>query len=87
MPNDTDFVRIVEEQGRRPVGVPVLLFTDATLAATDETAAAAGDRHSAHVIREAAAAIGVDLADVELFTTQAYLVQSVAGHLVAERDA
>ncbi len=84
MPQDPEFVRIVEEQGRRPVGIPVLLFTDATLAAT---AAADGEHPGAGAVREAADAIGVDLDDVSLFTTDAYRVQSAAGHLVVEGDA
>lgn len=102
MPHDPEFVRIVEEQGRRPVGIPVLLFTDATLAEADApdagtgagagaatttataTATADGD---AGVILEAAEAIGVDIAEVELFTTDAYRIQSVAGHLVVEKES
>ena len=42
-----DLVRIVEAQGRQPVGIPVLLFTDETLAASD-----GGDARS--VVAEAA---------------------------------
>ncbi|WP_167494265.1 MULTISPECIES: hypothetical protein [Actinomycetes] len=88
MPHDPEFVRIVEEQGRRPVGIPVLLFTDATLDATDATDATdAPGSAGAGAVRAAADAIGVDLADVELFTTDAYRLQSVAGHLVVEEDA
>lgn len=107
MPHDPEFVRIVEEQGRRPVGIPVLLFTDATLAATDDPiaaeaaitagSAAAGDLvrtdppsdvgRDGRLMRRAAEAIGVDIAEVELFTTDAYLLQSVAGHLTVEPDA
>ncbi len=87
MPHDPEFVRIVEEQGRRPVGIPVLLFTDATLAATDETSAADGRKGREHVVGDAAAALDLDLAAVELFSTDAYRVQSVAGHLAVEKDA
>lgn len=87
MPHDPEFVRIVEEQGRRPVGIPVLLFTDATIAATDEAAVTGGDSGRGQVVSEAAAAMGLDLAEVELFSTDAYRVQSVAGHLTVERDA
>jgi hypothetical protein len=87
MPHDPEFVRIVEEQGRRPVGIPVLLFTDATLAATDDDAVPGGDDPSGHVVSDAAAALALDLADVELFSTDAYRVQSVAGHLAVEKDA
>ena len=67
-----DLLRIVERQGREPVGIPVLLFTDATLAAT-------GDGRPGNVVERAAADLGYDLAEVELFTTEGYLVQTVAG--------
>ena len=69
-----DLLRIVERQGRTPVGIPVLLFTDATLAAT-------GDGEPGNVVERAAADLGYDLAEVELFSTQGYLVQTVAGQL------
>lgn len=69
-----DLVRIVEAQGREPVGIPVLLFTDATLSAT-------GDTEEANVVRQAAADLGYDLEQLELFTTESYLVQTVAGQL------
>lgn len=39
-----ELVRIVEEQGRSPVGIPVLLFTDQTLAATGPAPALGLDR-------------------------------------------
>jgi hypothetical protein len=74
-----DFVRIVEAQGRQPVGIPVLLFTDATLEAT-------GDGPPQLVAR-AAEQLGFDLAEIELFSTEAYLVQSVAGSLATGDDA
>jgi hypothetical protein len=69
-----EFVRIVEHQGRTPVGIPVLLFTDKTLDATD-------DAETANVVHRAATDLGYDLDAVELFSTEAYLVQSVAGQL------
>lgn len=69
-----EFVRIVEAQGREPVGIPVLLFTDASLAATDEGS-------QPNVVERAAADLGFDLGEIEMFSTEAYLVQSVAGSL------
>lgn len=87
MAHDPEFVRIVEEQGRRPVGIPVLLFTDETLAATDDGPAPDGGDDRAHPVRAAAAAIGIDLDHAQLFSTDAYRVQSVAGHLTVEEDA
>ena len=69
-----ELLRIVERQGREPAGIPVLLFTDATLAAAD-------DPGETDVVRQAAADLGVDLAETELFSTEAYLVQTVAGQL------
>jgi hypothetical protein len=71
---NAELLRIVEQQGREPVGIPVLLFTDATLAAVDEN-------RSGQVIRRAAADLGFDLDQLELFSTEAYLVQTVAGRL------
>ena len=67
-----DLIRIVEEQGRQPVGIPVLLFTDATLAAD-------GPAGAPNVVQEAAAELGYDLSGLELFSTESYLVQTVAG--------
>lgn len=69
-----DLLRIVEQQGRSPVGIPVLLFTDATLSAAEY-----GEQHN--VVQQAAADLGYDLADLELFSTESYLVQTVAGQL------
>ena len=69
-----DLVRIVEAQGRQPVGIPVLLFTDETLAASD-----GGDARS--VVAEAAGKLGFDLRTLDLFSTESYLVQTVAGNL------
>lgn len=69
-----ELLRIVEEQGRTPVGIPVLLFTDATLAAAD-------DGTEPNIVQRAAADLGYDLTDVELFSTESYLVQTVAGQL------
>jgi hypothetical protein len=73
-----DLLRIVEKQGRSPVGIPVLLFTDATLLA--EEASVESDPPS--VVRQAAADLGYDLEALELFSTESYLVQTVAGSLV-----
>ena len=72
-----DLLRIVDQQGRQPVGIPVLLFTDATLAAQ-------GDAGEVGVVQQAANDLGYDLAEVELFSTEAYLVQTVAGQLTVE---
>ena len=72
-----ELIRIVEEQGRRPVGIPVLLFTDATLTAT-------GDGGRDDVVDRAAAAAGYDLDQIALFSTEAYLMQAAAGHLTVE---
>lgn len=69
-----DLLRIVEAQGRTPVGIPVLLFSDATLAAD-------GAVEEASVVRQAADDLGYDLDDLELFSTESYLVQTVAGQL------
>ena len=69
-----ELVRIVEEQGRSPVGIPVLLFTDQTLAA-------AGPTEQETVVDQAADDLGYDLATLELFSTESYLVQTVAGQL------
>ena len=69
-----ELLRIVEEQGRTPVGIPVLLFTDATLAAADGGA-------EQNIVQQAAADLGYDLTEVELFSTESYLVQTVAGQL------
>ena len=69
-----ELVRIVEEQGRSPVGIPVLLFTDQTLAAPD------GPSRTT-VVDQAADDLGYDLATLELFSTESYLVQTVAGQL------
>jgi hypothetical protein len=69
-----DLLRIVDEQGRRPVGVPVLLFTDATLGTDD-------DAGEGSVVRQAADDLGYDLEALELFSAESYLVQVVAGQL------
>jgi hypothetical protein len=69
-----DLLRIVEQQGRLPVGIPVLLFTDATLAASD-----VGE--PTNVVRQAAADLGYDIERLELFSTESYLMQTVAGQL------
>ncbi len=69
-----ELVRIVEEQGRSPVGIPVLLFTDQTLAV-------AGRAEQDTVVDQAADDLGYDLATLELFSTESYLVQTVAGQL------
>ncbi len=69
-----DLLRIVEAQGRTPGGIPVLLFTDETLAASD-----GGEEGS--VVAEAADQLGYDLESLELFSTESYLVQTVAGNL------
>jgi hypothetical protein len=69
-----DLLSIVEKQGREPVGIPVLLFTDATLAAT-------GDEAPSDVVQRAADDLGYDLDELELFSTESYLVQTVAGQL------
>jgi hypothetical protein len=69
-----ELVRIVEEQGRRPVGIPVLLFTDATLAAS-------GSAEETSVVRQAAHGLGYDLQTLEMFSTESYLLQTVAGQL------
>lgn len=67
-----ELLRIVEQQGRLPVGIPVLLFTDATLAA-ERT------EQADNVVAQAAAELGYDLTELELFSTESYLVQTVAG--------
>ena len=69
-----ELLRIVEEQGRSPVGIPVLLFTDATLSASE-----AGE--PGNVVQQAAADLGYDLEELDLFSTESYLVQTVAGQL------
>lgn len=69
-----DLLRIVEQQGRSPVGIPVLLFSDATLSASE-----AGK--PGNVVQQAAAALGYDLEELNLFSTESYLVQTVAGQL------
>ena len=69
-----ELVRIVEEQGRSPVGISVLLFTDQTLAAT-------GPAEPETVVDQAADDLGYDLATLELFSTESYLLQTVAGQL------
>ena len=73
-PRNPDLVQIVERQGREPVGIPVLLFTDATLSAS-------GDDVSGTVVDQAADDLGYDLDRIELFSTPSYLVQTVAGRL------
>jgi hypothetical protein len=73
-----EFVRIVEAQGRTPVGIPVLLFTDQTLAADYGNDDANED---GSVVQQAAADLGYDLEALELFSTESYLVQTVAGQL------
>ncbi|GAA3719244.1 hypothetical protein GCM10022204_44260 [Microlunatus aurantiacus] len=83
-----ELLRIVEKQGRQPVGIPVLLFTDATLAPDgpltdgDEPLPDGGER-TGNVVRRAAADLGFDLDQLELFSTESYLVQTVAGQLTA----
>lgn len=74
-----DFVRIVEAQGRTPVGIPVLLFTDATLATDDPSKDQSGAE--VPVVEQAAEDLGYDLDELELFSTESYLVQQVAGQL------
>lgn len=69
-----ELLRIVEAQGRSPVGIPVLLFTDQTLAAT-------GPADEQTVVDRAADDLGYDVATLELFSTESYLVQTVAGSL------
>lgn len=64
----TPFARYVWQQGRRGVGVPVLLFTDATLAAT-------GAGETAREVTAAAGRAGLDPARVELFSPEAYVLQ------------
>jgi hypothetical protein len=81
-----EFVRIVEAQGRTPVGIPVLLFTDQTLAADDATYDATDDGNDdaieeGSIVQQAAADLGYDLEAIELFSTESYLVQTVAGQL------
>ena len=73
-----ELIRIVEAQGREPVGIPVLLFTDATLAATD-------DGEQPNVVQRAAGDLGYDLDEIEMFSMEGYLVQSVAGTLTARQ--
>lgn len=74
-----DFVRIVEAQGRTPVGIPVLLFTDATLATDNPSKDGSGAE--VPVVEQAAEDLGYDLDELELFSTESYLVQQVAGQL------
>ena len=66
--DSTAFARFVWQQGRRGVGVPVLLFTDATLAAT-------GADGSAPAVTAAAERAGLDPGRVELFSPEAYVLQ------------
>lgn len=74
-----ELLRIVEKQGREPVGIPVLLFTDATLAADGPLDV--GAQPSVNAVQQAAADLGFDLDQLELFSTESYLVQTVAGQL------
>jgi hypothetical protein len=74
-----ELLRIVEKQGRQPVGIPVLLFTDVTLAADgppDDDA-----QSTVNAVQQAAADLGFDLEQLELFSTESYLVQTVAGQI------
>ena len=79
-----EFIRIVEAQGRQPVGIPVLLFTDATLATTpNATPDSPDESEQSNVVQRAAAELGFDLTEVDLFSTRTYLLQSAAGRLTA----
>lgn len=66
--DSTPFARFVWQQGRQGVGVPVLLFTDATLAAT-------GPADPVPEVTAAAGRAGLDATRVELFSPEAYVLQ------------
>jgi hypothetical protein len=74
-----ELLRIVEKQGRQPVGIPVLLFTDVTLAADGPPDD--GAHSTVNAVQQAAADLGFDLEQLELFSTESYLVQTVAGQI------
>ncbi len=74
-----DLRRIVLEQTRAEVGVPVLLFTTATL--TEPSTAEV--THPVDEVTETAKRLGLDLDDLPLFSLDAYLLQTALGESAA----
>lgn len=78
---------IILAQSSQEVGIPVLLFTSATL--TEDPADLPGGEpgpHPVEPVAAAAAAVGVDLDALTLFSTEAYLLQvALGGRLLPER--
>lgn len=74
-----DLRRIVLEQTRAEVGIPVLLFTTATLAEADDPA----ETDAVDEVAAMAERLGLDPDGVELFSADAYLLQSALGESAA----
>lgn len=79
----TDLRRFVLDQTGRGVAIPVLLFTTATL----EAAAPEPGSPAADAAIRIAAEQGIDLATLELFSPDAYRLQSALGEAVLPDDA
>ena len=73
--NPSRLRRVILAQAHEPGGAVVLLFASATLAGTD----AAGYRDEVGAVEETAAMLGLGPTAPDLFTADAYLLQSALG--------
>lgn len=76
-PASTHLRRLILSQSVAGTAVPMVLFSDETLAAGGDPANQPAD------VADAAAGLGVDLDDLELFSLDAYRLQSALGERMA----
>jgi hypothetical protein len=75
---------LIIAQGMQETGIFVLLFTSDTAAASGESA---DDDRADETVSSKAAELGVDTAELTLFSDEAYLLQAALGEtFVPERD-
>jgi len=78
---------LILAQSALETGIPVLLFTGASLAPADASAAPPTSDAGVALVADTAAALGIDVDGLELFSGDGYLLQATLGERLLPASA